>query len=221
MKEKVRGPDLSILGYQNQCSTAQRKSKHPITKNGARHPPLLVKTATNGTPITEDKEATAIRIPKAFALFAGVRTSATAAMLLGGIMPPDNPVKTRKPSSAPKLGAKLDAITLADSNVSPTTATGRLPNESEIGPTDTTDIAQAANVTAASCPAAATDMSNSSDKATKSGASMRPTSCARNIAAPVMARNRVCLTAGGLVICANQGRLGILLTQKTRRRLVV
>jgi hypothetical protein len=202
MNENVRGPDLSILGYQNQWNIAQTKSKHPITKNGTLHPPALVMTATKGMPTTDDKEATAIRIPKAFALFSGGRTSATAAMLLGGIMPPDRPVRIRNPRRAPKLGAKLDATTLADNNVRPATDTGRLPNESDIGPTEITEIAQAANVTAANCPAAATETSNSSDNSTNSGASMSPTSWARNIATPVIARNRVCLTFEGLVIVA-------------------
>ena len=114
----------------------------------------------------------------------------------------DNPVSIRNPRSTSKFGAKLDAITLADSNVSPAAATGRLPNESEIGPTEITETAQAANVTAASCPAVATDTSNSSDNSTKSGASMSPTSWAKNIAPPVIARNRVCLTTDGLIIVA-------------------
>ena len=147
-------------------------------------------TATSGTPITPDNAATAMRSPNALALAAGVRTSATAAILLGGIQPPESPVTIRSASSTPKLGAKLDASTLMPNNPSPATATGRLPNESEIGPTDITETAQAAKVTAANCPAAATDMSKSSAISTRSGASMSPTLCAKNIAAPVTARKR-------------------------------
>ena len=65
MNEKACGPDVWILGYQNQCNTAQAKSRQPITKNGALHPLTLDMTATKGTPITDDIEASAIKIPKA------------------------------------------------------------------------------------------------------------------------------------------------------------
>ena len=86
--------------------------------------------------------------------------SATAAMLLGGIMPPVNPVTTLNAIKTPKREAKLDAKTLIPSKPSPAAVTGLRPKESEIDPTEITEMAQAANVTAACCPAAATDMSN-------------------------------------------------------------
>ena len=73
-----------------------------------------------------------------------------AAMLLGGIMPPDRPVTTRNARRTPNVGAKADAKTLMDKKVSPVTATERLPKESEIGPTEITETAHAAKVTAAS-----------------------------------------------------------------------
>ena len=85
----------------------------------------------------------------------------------------------------------------------PATATGLRPKESELGPTELTEIAQAANVTAANCPAAATDMSNSLDRSTKSGASMSPTLWVRNIAEPVSARNRAWLGVTGVTIGVN------------------
>ena len=178
-------------------------SREPITENGIFQPPTLVMTATKGTPITPDNEANAIRSPNALALFAGVKMSATAAMLLGGIMPPVNPVTTLNAIKTPKLEAKLDAKTLIPSKPSPATATGLRPKESEIGPTEITEMAQAANVTAASCPAAATDMSNSSDRSTKSGASMSPTLCVRNIAEPVSASNRDWLVVAGVTSGVN------------------
>jgi len=73
------------------------------------------------------------------------------------------------------LGAKLDAKTLEPKRVNPITATGRLPNESEIGPTDKTEMAQAAKVAAAICPAAVTDTSKSAAKSTNRGASISET----------------------------------------------
>ena len=178
-------------------------SREPITANGTLQPPTLVMTATKGTPITPDKEANAIRSPNALALFAGVKMSATAAMLLGGIMPPVNPVTTLNAIKTPKLEAKLDAKTLIPSKPSPATVTGFRPKESEIDPTEITEMAQAANVTAANCPAAATDMSNSLDRSTKSGASMSPTLWVRNIAEPVSARNRVWLVVTGVTSGVN------------------
>ena len=117
--------------------------------NGTRHPPPLVMTATRGTPTTPDKDATAIRSPNAFALFAGDSTSATAAMLLGGIIPPQRPVTILNANNVSKFGAKLDANTLMPRKPIPATATGRQPKESDMGPTEITDKAQAANVAAA------------------------------------------------------------------------
>ena len=116
---------------------------------GTRHPPPLVRMATNGTPTTPDKDATAIRSPNAFALFAGDSTSATAAMLLGGIIPPQSPVTILNANNVSKFGAKLDANTLIPNNPMPAIATGRLPKESDMGPTEITDKAHAANVAAA------------------------------------------------------------------------
>ena len=174
-----------------------------MTRNGTRHPPPLAMRATRGTPTTPDNDANAINSPNALALVAGVRTSATAAMLLGGIMPPERPVTTLSASNNPKLEAKLDANTLMPNKPSPATATGRLPNESEIGPTEITEIAQAAKVAAANCPVAAMDTSNSSAKSTKSGANISPTVWVTNIAAPVSTRKRACRTAGGVITCAN------------------
>ena len=148
MKEKVPGSGFRFLsfGYQNQCNTAQTKSKDPFIKNGTFQPPAFATTATAGTPTTPDSEAKAIRTPNALVLLASAITSATPAMLLGGVMPPDKPVMTRNPNETPKVGAKADANTLMDYRVSPATATGRLPNESEIGPTEITETAHAANV---------------------------------------------------------------------------
>ena len=124
MKEKFRASGFLDFGYQNQCNTAQTRSRDPITKKGTLQPPTLDKTATEGTPITPDSEAKAIRSPNARALFAGAITSATAAMLLGGIMPPDKPVTTRNASKTPNDGANAEAKTLTDKRVSPATATG-------------------------------------------------------------------------------------------------
>ena len=117
-------------------------------------------------------------------------------MLFGGIIPPDKPVMTRSPSRTPKLGAKLDAMMLTESRVIPIAATGRRPNESEIGPTEITETAQAPKVTAANCPAAATETSNSVARATNNGASIRLTICVRNIPMPVITRNRDCFNSG-------------------------
>ena len=108
----------------------------------------------------------------------------------------------RNPISTPKVGAKLEAMTLAASRVNPMTATGRRPNESDIGPTETTDTAQAANVTAANCPAAATETLNSSDRATKIGESISPTICVDAIPMPVIAKNRACFNSE---LVANSG----------------
>ena len=85
--------------------------------NGTCHPPPLVMMATKGTPTTPDKDATAIKSPNAFALSAGGSTSATAAMLLGGIIPPQSPVKILNANNVSKFGAKLliKAIDLIDS----------------------------------------------------------------------------------------------------------
>ena len=74
-------------------------------------------------------------------------------------MPPVNPVTTLNAIKTPKLEAKLDAKTLIPSKPSPAAVTGLRPKESEIDPTEITEMAQTANVTAACCPAAATDMS--------------------------------------------------------------
>ncbi len=81
--------------------------------------------------------------PIIWARRAGGTESATAAMLLGGIMPPPSPVTTLRAIKVPRFGAKADANTPMESNVSPVNATGRLPKESAIGPTVTTDTPHA------------------------------------------------------------------------------
>ena len=174
----------------------------PIIKKGTRHPPIPATNATKGTPITDESEVKAISSPNALARLSAGSTAATAAMLFGGIIPPASPVMIRNPISTPKVGAKLEAMTLAASKVNPMTATGRRPNESDIGPTETTDTAQAANVTAANCPAAATETLNSSDRATKIGESISPTICVDAIPMPVMAKNRACFNSE---LVANSG----------------
>jgi hypothetical protein len=94
-------------------------------------------------------------------------------MLLGGIMPPPSPEIALRAIKVPMLGAKAEAKTLTVSNVSPINATGRLPNESDKGPTETTEKPHAANVTVLSCPATETEVLKSAAMATSSGANIK------------------------------------------------
>ena len=93
-------------------------------------------------------------------------------MPFGGIMPPPSPVNTLRAIRVPRFGAKAEARTLMESKESPVNATGLLPKESDKGPTETTDTAQAANVAVATCPATATDVSKSAAMATNNGANI-------------------------------------------------
>jgi hypothetical protein len=111
-------------------------------------------------------------------------------MLLGGIMPPPSPVTTLRAIKVPRLGAKTDARTPTESNESPVKATGRLPKESDIGPTATTETPHAANVTVASCPATATEVLNSVAIATNNGANINDALWVTNIPKTTAARNR-------------------------------
>lgn len=94
-------------------------------------------------------------------------------MLLGGIMPPPSPEIALRAIKVPMLGAKAEAKTLTASNVSPINATGRLPNESDKGPTETTEKPHAANVTVLNCPATEIEVSKSAAMATSSGANIK------------------------------------------------
>ena len=62
-------------------------------------------------------------------------------------MPPPSPVTALMAIKVSMLGAKADAKTPMESNDSPANATGRLPKESDMGPTATTETPHAANVT--------------------------------------------------------------------------
>ena len=131
--------------------------------------------------------------PIIWARRAGGTKSATAAMLFGGIMPPPSPVTTLRAIKVPRFGAKADANTPMESNVSPVNATGRLPKESDNGPTVTTDTPHAANVAVASCPATATKVSNSLAIATNNGANINDALWVKNIPKATAVRNRRCL----------------------------
>ena len=179
-------------------SSAQAANIEPITKNGNRHPPESAANATKGMPITADRVANAISPPTVRERRAGVKESATAAMLLGGIMPPPRPVTALNAIKVPRLGAKADANILMASNVSPINATGRLPKESDNGPTATTEIPHAANVAVASCPATATDVSNSVAKATNNGANIRFALWVKSSPNATAAMNRRWLNVGEL-----------------------
>ena len=105
-------------------------------------------------------------------------------------MPPPNPVNTLRAIKVSRFGAKADANTLIASKESPVNATGRLPNESDNGPTETTDIAQAAKVAVATCPATATDVSNSAAIATNNGANINAELCVEKKARATAAKKR-------------------------------
>ena len=112
-------------------------------------------------------------------------------MPLGGIMPPPSPVNTLRTMRVPRFGAKADANTLIERKESPVNATGRLPKESDNGPTETTDTAQAAKVAVATCPATATDVSKSSAMATNNGANINAVPCVAKNAMATAAKKRV------------------------------
>ena len=189
-KENDRMPAPSLLGNQNQLSSAHAAEREPITRQGSRQPPESATTATKGTAITEDRQENAISTPTAWARRAGDTESATAARLLGGIMPPPIPVTTLRAIKVPRLGAKADANSPIESNESPVKATGLLPKESDMGPTDTTDTAHAANVAVASCPATATEVSNSVAMATNNGANINDAVIVVNSPTATAARKR-------------------------------
>ena len=105
-------------------------------------------------------------------------------------MPPPIPVTTLRAIKVPRLGAKADANTPMESNESPVKATGLLPKESDMGPTDTTDTAHAANVAVASCPATATEVSNSVAMATNNGANINDAVIVVNSPTATAARKR-------------------------------
>ena len=203
-KEKDRSPAPSLLGNQNQLSRAHAANREPMTRKGSRQPPKSAATATKGTPITEDREVNAISPATVCARRAGVTESATAARLLGGIMPPPSPVTTLRAIKIPRLGAKADAKTPIESNESPINATGLLPKESDNGPTDTTDTAHAENVAVASCPATATEVSNSAAMATNNGANINDALMVTNSPTATAARKRNWLIGSsgrGPVVC--------------------
>ena len=129
-------------------------------------------------------------MPTAWARRAGGTESATAAMLLGGIMPAPSPVTTLSAISDSRLGAKADAKTPTESNESPDNATSRLPKESDSGPTVITETAHAANVTVASCPATATEVSNSAAMETNNGANINDALWVANSPTATAARKR-------------------------------
>ena len=165
-------PGSTIVGNQRQLRRAHAVERERITRKGSGQTPESATTDTKSTPNTEDRKANASSAPTAWARRAGDTESATAARLLGGIMPPPIPVTTLRAIKVPRLGAKADANTPMESNESPVKATGLLPKESDMGPTDTTDTAHAANVAVASCPATATEVSNSVAMATNNGANI-------------------------------------------------
>ena len=71
---------------------------------------------------------------------------------------------------------------------SPINAMERRPNESEKGPANGANIAQVKDVAAISCPATATDVSNSLAIPTNKGPSISATVLFRNSAAAMMAK---------------------------------
>ena len=89
------------------------------------------------------------RAPTAWARLSGEITSEIAPTALGGRVPAPRPVSTLRTKKVSMLGAKADAITETQSNSIPARATGRRPNESDSGPTDTTDSPHAAKVAVA------------------------------------------------------------------------
>ncbi len=188
--ENDRSPALSLLGNQNQLSRVHAVNREPTARKDIRHPPASANTATKGTPITEDRVANAITPPTTWARRAGGTESATAAMLFGGIMPLPSPVTTLRAIKVSRLGAMADAKTPTESNESPVNATGRLPKESDIGPTATTETAHAANVTVANCPATFTEVLNSVAIATNNGANINDALWVPNIPKATAARNR-------------------------------
>ena len=105
-------------------------------------------------------------------------------------MPPPSPVNTLRAIKVQRFGAKADAKTLMESKESPANATGRLPRESDNGPTVTTETAQAAKVAAATCPATATDVSNSAAMATNNGANINAEPCVLKKASATAAKKR-------------------------------
>ena len=105
-------------------------------------------------------------------------------------MPPPNPVTTLRATKVPRLGAKADANTPMASNESSVKATGLLPKESDMGPTDIAETAQAANVAVASWPATATEVSNSVAMATNNGANINDAVIVVNSPTATAARKR-------------------------------
>jgi len=174
--EKDLNPAPSLVGNQSRFNRVHAANRPPMTKKGSRHPPDSAPIATKGTPITEERVANAINPLTAWARRAWGTVSATAAMLLGGIMPPPSPVTTRRAIKIPRLGAKAEARIPMVSNESQINATGRLPNESDTEPTATTETAHAANVTVASCPVTATDVSNAAAMGANNGTNMNDAS---------------------------------------------
>lgn len=187
---KVRGLAASFFGNQNQLSTMQAVKREPITRNGKRQLPKSAINATAGTPITADKVVNEITVPTARASRAGGTTSTTAAMPLGGIIPPPSPVTTLVTIKVSRLGANAEAKTPTASSDSPASATGRRPSESDKGPTETTDMAQAAKVAVPTCPATATDRSNSAAISTNNGANINDELWVKKKARATAAKNR-------------------------------
>ena len=104
------------------------------------------------------------------------------------------------------MGAKAEANTPMESNESPVKATGLLPKESDMGPTDTTDTAHAANVTVASCPATATEVSKSVAMATNNGANINDAVIVVNSPTATAARKRSWLIVSAPGIYPDRGR---------------
>ena len=105
-------------------------------------------------------------------------------------MPPPRPVTTLVTINVSRFGANAETNTPDARSDNPASATGRRPNESDKGPTETTDTAQAANVTVATCPAIETDTSNSAAMSTNNGASIRDELWVEKKAMATAAKNR-------------------------------
>ena len=161
----------SLLSRGNQTQLAKNPdaSSRPEIMKANRQPPKSARRATIGMLMAEASPLMAIMPLTACALLAGEMTSDNTATALGGIVPPPKPVNTLSASRTSRFGAKADARTDTTSRSRPARATGRRSKESDKGPTETTEIAQAPKVAVANCPATAADMSRSVEISTKSG----------------------------------------------------
>ena len=162
-----------------------------MTRNGTLQPPRSANMATAGTPLPEDKVVNAINIPTTRARRSGGVASAMAAMPLGGIMPAPSPVDILAAINNSRLGANADAKTPVASSDNPVSATGRLPSESDRGPTQNKDTPQAANVAVATCPEIDTDVSNSAAISTSNGANISAEAWVEKNAKATAAKKRV------------------------------